>query len=323
MSSRKVAIIVLNWNGWDDSLACLASLEPSVDQGLARIIVIDNASTDGSALRIRKWLQSESREYFEIAESELAETARGSSMAPPYILVHARRNGGYAAGNNLGIKLALELSDTEYVFVLNNDTTVEPDSVARLVAWAEQDPATGIIGSTLIEGRGELRIAGGNNYSLLLTITRPAIAAGESRESNMDYVAGAAQFIRAVALRQVGLLSEDYFLYFEELDLTRRITRAGFKITWCPESIVHHHGGRAAGSRSLATNHKSSLAEYHSNLSCLIFMRKFHPRLLWLAAPARFLLKVLHDLICLQPALLIPLVRAYRDYLAGTKREHA
>ena len=323
MSQRQVAVIVLNWNGWADSLACLNSLVPSVERGLARVILVDNASTDDSIFTIRGWLQSESRDFLEVAEVELSEATRGPHGTPPYVFIRARQNGGYAAGNNLGIRFALELVDTRYIFVLNNDTTIEADSIERLVDWAERDPAAGVVGSTLVENRGDLRIAGGNNYSVLLTTSKPAIIVAGSRESHMDYVAGAAQFIRATALRQVGLLSEDYFLYFEELDLTRRITKAGFKITWCPESIVYHHGGRATGRRSEIRRRKSSLAEYHCNLSCLIFMRKFHPRLLWLAAPARFLLKVLHDLIYLQPALLIPLVRAYRDYLVRTKREHA
>lgn len=323
MMARKVAVIVLNWNGWADSLACLASLEPSVERGLARVIVVDNASTDGSATRILKWFRSENRVFLEVLEQDVVHPNERPNAIPPYVFVHALRNGGYSAGNNLGIRFALGLTDTEYVFLLNNDTTVEPDCIARLVTWAERDTAMGVIGSTLVEDRGQLRIAGGNNYSLLLTTTTPARVVDGSRESHMDYVAGAAQFIRATALRQIGLLSEDYFLYFEELDLTRRITRAGFKITWCPESIVHHQGGRATGSRSRTTKQKSSLAEYHSNLSCLIFMRKFHPRLLWLAAPARFLLKILHDLMYFQPALLVPLVRAYRDYLAQVKRKDA
>jgi len=323
MSHRTVAVVVLNWNGWADSLACLTSLGPSVEQGLARIIVVDNASTDGSSLQIREWFQSGGRDFLELHETELLGAALEPNTAPPYVFIQAHRNGGYAAGNNLGIQFALQQSESRYVFVLNNDATVEADSIARLVSWADRDPATGVVGSTLIEDSGQLRIAGGNNFSLLLTTSKPAIAVDGSRDSHMDYVAGAAQFIRTAALRQVGLLSEDYFLYFEELDLTRRITKAGFTITWCPESIVHHHVGRTTGSRRRSNGYKSSLAEYHSNLSCLIFMRKFHPRMLWLAAPARFLFKVLHDLINLQPALLVPLVRAYRDYLMQTKRKHA
>jgi GT2 family glycosyltransferase len=323
VSSRKVAVIVLNWNGWADSLACLDSLEPSVEQGLARTIVVDNASTDESSVRIRRWFHSRSRDVLEIAEKELSEASPRPNAVPPYVFIHAHRNSGYAAGNNLGIRFGLGLADTQYVFVLNNDTIIEADSIARLIAWAERDPAAGVVGSTLVENRGQLRIAGGSNYSVLLTTTKPTIVVDGSSESHMDYVAGAAQFIRATALRRVGLFSEDYFLFFEELDLTRRIIGAGFKIAWCPESIVYHLGGRTTGSRSQAQRKKSILAEYHSNLSCLIFMQKFHPRLLWLAAPVRFLLKVVHDLIHLQPALLIPLVRAYRDYMVQTRRKHA
>ena len=140
--------------------------------------------------------------------------------------------------------------------------------------------------------------------------------------TEIDFVTGAAAFIRATALRQVGLFCEDYFLYFEELDFCRRISKVGFRISWCPESYVYHEAGRSAGSRSQASTRKSSLAEYHSNLSCLIFMRKFHPRLLWLAATVRFFLKIAHQLIHLEPYLLLPLVQAYRDYLTRMK-EHA
>ena len=322
MTVRKVAVIVLNWNGWPDSLACLASLSPSVEHGLARIVLVDNASTDESALRIREWFRTKNLEFLEMLEQEMHGTT-GPTAVPPYVLVHSRRNGGYAAGNNLGIEFALRLAETDFIFVLNNDATVAPDCINRWVRWAERHPVSGIIGSTIVEDHGRLRIAGGSNYNLLLTTTRPARVIDGTRESHVDYVAGAAQFIRADALRRVGLLSEEYFLFFEELDLARRITKSGFEITWCPESIVHHHGGRATGSRSRATDKKSPLAEYHSNLSCLMFMRKFHPRLLWLAAPVRFVLKVLHDLLYLQPALLVPLVRAYRDYLLQVKRRHA
>lgn len=324
MSGRRVAVVVLNWNGWRDSVICLNSLRPVVTARVARIIVVDNASTDDSVAKLREWLRAGGCDSVELTENEiLADSGGRSNVQSDYVILHAVRNSGYAAGNNLGIHFALGLAETEYVFVLNNDTRVEPDCIPRLAAHADRDPAIGIVGPTVVEDHGKLRIAGGNKYSLLLTKSTPAIAAPHSRQADIDYVAGAAQFIRATALRRVGLLSEDYFLYFEELDFTRRVTKAGFKISWCPDSIIHHECGRATGSRSLANKRKSALAEYHSNLSCLIFLHKFHPRLLWLAAPTRFMLKILHDLLHRQPALVIPLVRAYRDYLVSMKKRHA
>lgn len=315
--SRRVAIVVLNWNGWPDTLGCLNSVEPVVQIGLARLIVVDNASTDRSVTKIQEWFKARNRRLCEVGCDAQTETD------PEYILIHGPRNGGYAAGNNLGILHALTFATTEYVFVLNNDTRIEPECIQRLIECADQDVRIGIVGSTVIEDRGNLRIAGGNKYNPFLTISKPARATHNRREWHIDYVAGAAQFIRADTLKRVGLLSEDYFLYFEELDLTRRIKQSGFRIEWCPEAVVYHECGRAAGSRSGTNNKKSVLAEYHSNLSCLIFMRKFHPRLLWLAGPARFLLKILHDLVHFQPALMVPLIRAYRDYLMGVRGRSA
>jgi GT2 family glycosyltransferase len=322
MNKRKVSVVVLNWNGWSDSLKCLRSLQPAVKQGLARIIIVDNASTDDSVIKIREWLHSRHSCFVELTEIEIPSVPiRPQDTALGYAFIRSRRNGGYAAGNNLGIRFALRLVDTEYVFVLNNDTTVEPNSISRLVTCADEDPEAGVVGSTLIEGLGSLRIAGGCKYNLLLTRAIPVLATGDACEAAMDYVSGAALFIRAAALRQVGLLCEDYFLYFEELDFTRRLTTAGFKITWCPGSVVHHTVGRAAGSRSRLRGKKSLIAEYHSNLSCLIFLRKFHPRLFWLAAPTRFLLKLLHNSIHMQPDLITPLVRAYRDCFVRMARK--
>jgi GT2 family glycosyltransferase len=272
-------------------------LQTSVERRLARVIVVDNASSDDSVTRIRAWMRN-----------------RGSA----YTLIRAARNAGYAAGNNLGIALALE-TGTPYVFLLNNDTTVEPDCVSHLLASAAQDPSVAIVGSTLIEDGGDLRIAGGARYNPLLTTSRLARVPRPNQFQTIDYICGAAMFLRAEALGRVGLLSEDYFLYFEELDLTRRITRAGYRIAWCPESIVYHRRGAAAGSRSRANGEKSILAEYHSNLSCLTFTHRFHPRVFWLAAPLRFVLKLVHHLLRREPRLVVPLMRAYHDRFIRAK----
>jgi GT2 family glycosyltransferase len=324
VTGNRVAVVVLNWNGWEDSLACLGSLTSSVKQGIARLIIVDNASTDGSADRIRDWLEANNCGPSDVYESDLvAGRATENRTDSNYVLIRARRNGGYSVGNNLGIRWALKSIETEYVFLLNNDTVIDPDSIARLAACADSDETIGIVGSTLVEGPGSRRIAGGNRFNLLLTTSTPVIAKSASRDVQIDFVTGAAQFIRASSLRKVGILSEDYFLYFEELDLTRRITKAGYRIAWCPEATVYHTPGRSTGSRSPGNRKKSALAEYHSNLSCLIFMRKFHPRLFWIAGPIRFVLKMVNNLMRRQPALVEPLMRAYLDYWALCRKDNA
>jgi GT2 family glycosyltransferase len=190
----------------------------------------------------------------------------------------------------------------------------------RLTACADSDESIAILGSTLIEDKSDVHLGGGRKYNPLLTTSKPVVADSSTSSADIDFVSGAAMFIRVGAIRQVGLLSEDYFLYFEELDLCCRIRKAGLKIASCPGSVIYHAVGRAAGSRSKNSRIKSDLAEYHSNLSCLIFTRKYHPQLFWMAAGLRFLLKIVHVAGHRQPRLLAPLLRAYRDYFQGMRR---
>ncbi len=324
MSGRRVAVVVLNWNGWPHALPCLESVDEAVQDGLASLIIVDNASTDQSVTKIRDSFCSSGRTLFEVhGRAGLEGMPFRAEQDPARVLVHAEQNGGYSAGNNLGIELALSKEATEYVFLLNNDTQIEPGCIERLVAYADRDARIAILGCTLVENNGDLRIAGGSRYNPFLTMSSPALAMDDAGGPQIDYVAGAAQFIRADVFRRVGLLNEEYFLYFEELDFTRRVTGAGFKIDWCREAVVYHHCGRATGGRSKANRKKSVFSEYHSNLSCLIFTGKYHPSLLWLAAPTRFALKVIHDLVCLQPTLAAPLLRAYRDYFFPSSRNSA
>jgi hypothetical protein len=317
MMPRRVAVVVLNWNGWPDTLPCLNSLHSSVESGLARVVIVDNASTDASIEKIRGWLDDAGTEYLEIAEASAATRfSLPVAILPAYSLILATRNGGYAAGNNLGITLALQAADTEYVFVLNNDTIVEANCIDRLTIFADYHREIGIVGSTLIENGGRTRTAGGAQYNPLLTMSTAVSAdAADAADAGglIDYVSGAAMFIKAAVFCAVGLLSTDYFLYFEELDFDRRAITAGFRIGWCPDSVIYHLGGQAAGSRT-ATQQKSVLAEYHSNLSCLIFTKKFHNNIFWLAAPVRFVLKLLHTILNRQLGLVRPLLEAYWDY---------
>lgn len=316
-----MSVVVLNWNGWRDTLGCLDSLVPCVESGLARVIIVDNASSDDSATQILGWLGRSGDHFREFLAGEPARLCGGVGWR--YALVRSETNGGYASGSNIGIRLALRCEGTEYVLILNNDTAVEPRCVASMVAFADRDPLVGVVGATVVEASRGLRIAGGYKYSAALTTSRPVVAVEGRRFADIDFVDGAAQLIRAAALRRVGLLCEDYFLYFEELDFTRRIATAGFRVAWCPDGVVHHRGGAAAGSQATSGRRKSDLAEYHCNLSCLIFMRRFHPRIIWAAAPLRFLLKVAKGIAMLQPQLLRPLVRAYRDYLLVCRRRDA
>lgn len=319
MVNPRLSVVVLNWNGWRDTIQCVESLLDPVLRGLARLIVVDNSSTDESVNKIRDYLKRSGIPFLQIDEEEIDDLLRVE--IPAMVLLTAKRNGGYAAGNNLGIRLSLKIVDLEYIWVLNNDTTVEPGSVEALIRCADSNPQVGIWGSTLIEEAGSLRIAGGARYYPLLTISKRVIIKATQKGSanpKLDYISGAAMLLSRKMIEKVGLLAEEYFLFFEELDYTCRVKRAGYTISWCPKSVVYHTHGRSAGSRSGKNQNKSRLAEYHSNLSCLIFQRKFYGGSFFAAALTRLMLKVGFLLWRRESAGLGSLLAAYRDYFVKT-----
>ena len=147
-----IYIVVLNWRGADDTIACLQSLMDL--QGAAfQIIVCDNGSDDGSYECIRDWIQSHRDNHAYLRAHPLRELTRKeaeqlSPEPPPALyLVQTGANLGYSGGNNVGIRLALTNPQAEFVWLLNNDTEAEPDSLLRLVERCQARPDIGICGS--------------------------------------------------------------------------------------------------------------------------------------------------------------------------------
>ncbi|MHB0913505.1 MAG: glycosyltransferase family 2 protein [Armatimonadota bacterium] len=320
----RVCAIVLNWNGWVDTIQCLESILPQVLDGMVSVVVVDNASADDSAARIDEWISTASSSH----NLNYAKATDESCPGEPHLaLVRSADNLGYAAGNNLGIEFALEHCTCEFLWILNNDTAVHQAAVTELLKWADTSPETGILGSTLVDyyHRDKVQCAGGAYYSPWSTIYRPALAGADldqvlrSKERlEPDYISGAAMLLRTEMVKRVGMLNADYFLYFEELDYSRRARCLGYRTGWCPASIVYHKGGASAGSRSGINEKKSTLSEYHSNLSALKYTRTFHPSLFPIAFVSRFCLKVLHCLAKRNFYLLRPLISSYKDFLLRT-----
>ena len=317
----RVCAVVLNWNGFSDTVECLESLMPMVSDSAVSVVVVDNASTDDSAVKLEEWLRAVSD------ERGLTFISGGTPALDAHLaFIRSKNNLGYAGGNNLGIRYALECG-CEFVWVLNNDTVLHEDALGCILKCADDMPDAGIIGSTIVDYGGErVQCAGGATYIPLLTLSRsvlenePMQAVIERRDHpRIDYVCGAAMLLRAEALRKVGLLNEEYFLYFEELDFARRAAKSGFRAAWCPLCVVFHKGGAAAGSRSSSNSGKSALSEYHSNLSALKFTRNFYPWLLPFVFVTRFFLKVLKCIVHGEFYLFRPLLGAYGDFLLGKR----
>jgi len=297
----KVYIVIVNWNGWQDTIECLESLAllnfPSY-----RIVLCDNGSTNQSLPELRQWAEARRIQY---AEYDLAEAAAGGRPAsdPALVLIRNGANLGFAGGNNVGLRYALAQGDFSYAWLLNNDTVVDPDALTHLVRRMGQQPAPGICGSTIrfYHDRERVQALGGGHYCRWVGLpwhlgrfgfggTKPDQGRAERW---MNYVEGASMLVSREFLLAVGLLCEDYFLYFEEADWAIR-GRGRFALGYAPQSLVYHKVGASIGTSSNPAR-KSPLCDFYSVRNRLLFTRRFYPAALpsvWLVVFAGLMVRL-------------------------------
>ena len=218
--SPKVFVIILNWNGKEDTLECLESVR-KIDYPNFTTLVVDNGSSDGS------------EEAFRAAFPDIAVLQTGENL-------------GFAEGNNIGIRFAMDKA-ADYVFILNNDTIVDPHVVSALVDEAERNPKAAILGSKIYfyDRPDIINSAGGAFHH---DIFKPYHIGYGFKEDNKTYsevnsvewITGCAILLRILPLREVGLFDPDYFLICEELDLCTRVRKHGYEILFVPASKVWH-----------------------------------------------------------------------------------
>ncbi|MGI9179337.1 MAG: glycosyltransferase family 2 protein [Longimicrobiaceae bacterium] len=216
----RVTAVVLNWCGEADTAACLRSLLAS-DYPMLHILLVDNGSPDGSGERLH-------------------------CAFPQVEYLHVGENTGYSGGNNRGIERALE-GGAEFVLVLNNDTLVEPDCVARLVEVACATREVGAVGGKILYFDAPARIwFGGGDFSRLRAVglhrhereADPDPTGGAVEE--VSFLTGCCLLIPARVLREVGPFEEDFFMYVEDLDLTYRMRAAGYRLLYQPGARLLH-----------------------------------------------------------------------------------
>ncbi len=291
----RVAIVLVNWNGWRDTIECLESLL-SLRYPDYRIVVCDNGSSDDSLCRISAWAQERGIRAPEYNRSEAEAGGSSDDAVPPITLIRNGSNLGFAGGNNVGLRYGLASGDFEYFWLLNNDTVLEPDALTRLVARMREEPSIGICGSTILnyKKRENILVLGGGRYISWLGLPwhhgrfyqyAPDIDR-ELAEKRMNYVEGASMLLSRRFLEQVGLMNEEYFLYFEELDWAMR-ARGRFWLGFAPASIVYHKVGASIGTSSNPVR-KSLICDYYNIRNRILFTRRFYP----LALPTVYLVLV-------------------------------
>lgn len=307
MTTDKVYIILVNWNGWKDTIECLESVFRNHYQSY-QVIVCDNASENDSLDKIKQWAEGsiqanchDSRSVsqytnppiekpIKYVEYDRRQAEQGGGQADSefkLILIQTGANLGFAGGNNVGIRYALARDDSEYLWLLNNDTVIAPDALIHLMTKAKEQPNTGICGSTLLfyYQPGVVQAFGGAKYNTWLGLTRSIGAFCQwpytrQIDNNLDFISGASMLVPKSFVKEIGLMSENYFLYYEEIDWATR-AKGRYILAHAPNSIVYHKEGASTGGDSTNIKRRTFLSDYYGLCNKILFTKKFYPYKLW------------------------------------------
>lgn len=326
-SMTTACIIILNWQNWQDTVACLNTLIQLKSSLPFKIIVCDNGSQDDSFSQLSRWAYQHFPSDCHIfnAVQDAANLSKNlSNNHAKFTLIQTGKNLGFAGGNNVGIRYAMTDPDCEYLWILNNDTLVAENALEMLYCSAQHRPDVALFGSTVVDFSHPtvVQCAGGCRYFPWLTRFQNVFGGqslhfvlSQPENIKLDYVYGAAMFIRTDVVRRIGILNEEYFLFYEELDYTHRLKQQGLQIGWCKLSVVYHKCSATIGQPQ--QNNKAQLrrATYYENLSTLKYTKNFHPLLLPWVLPFRFLVKFALFVVRRQHFLFPALLAAYRDFI--------
>jgi hypothetical protein len=219
MSLPHIAMIVLNWNRREDTIECLQSLT-GLDYLNCEFVVVDNGSTDGSVEAIQ-------------------------SAFPSIQLLINTENLGFAGGNNVGIRHALG-GEADYIFLLNNDTVVDPALLDELVTTAEADPRIGLVGPKIYyyDQPDKLWYAGAREQWLRripATVGLDELDQGQyDQVRETAFIYGTAMLIHRRVLEDIGLFDERFFAYHEDADFCMRARQAGYRCVYNPRGVIWH-----------------------------------------------------------------------------------
>ncbi len=249
MSKENVAAIIVNWRLKEDTVKSIRSLNRS--EMPTSIIVVDNGSNDGSAEYIAR--------HF-----------------PEVELLTLKSNRGFAFACNLALSYVLKEKKHDFIFFLNNDATVNPDTLSELIGASRQHPHCGIFGPKVYysDRPDTIWYAGARRIQGVLAVTHTArgrLDFGQFEKCHeVDYVFAAAMLVRREVFEKTGLFDSRFFLYLEDLDLCLRAQKAGFSLLFVPTAKVWHKGS-ASTSRNIARR------RFHMAKSTVHFLKKHTP----------------------------------------------
>lgn len=293
----RVGIILLNWNGWRDTIECLDSLCRLHHRNFF-VVVVDNGSADDSVERITQWAREfrcappdgESASFHSLSHDGKSATlclAAGDEKAlrdevasgsGSVILVRSAENLGFAAGCNLGMRLSVTIG-SDYLWLLNNDTVVDPESLGKLVSFLEEHPDFAAATGQIRHHRkpditwncgGNLLPLGFRRYNYRGAAVRDVPQSGHSQ---ITFMTGCAALLRAPLMERIGFLSERFFFGEEDFELCHRLKRLGHPMACCYDAVIFHKVGASIS----AASEQRTLSKIH-----IYYLNRFvHMRTYW------------------------------------------
>jgi hypothetical protein len=300
---EKATIIIVNFNGWGDTIECLESVF-RCDYPEYRVVVVDNASQNGSLDCIKAWAEgrlnvsvpvdSPLRQLsyppipkplayvqYNRAQAETGETAVETDAR--LVLIQAGDNLGFAGGNNVALRYALAKNDCGYIWLLNNDTVIDPRALRCLVDVARKESTLAVVGSLICyyHDPAVIQAAGGGILNPFFAKNR--YYGGMQQEKKFDYdekirlsyIMGASFFVKRTVFAEIGLLDTKYFLGYEETDFCTAVRRKGGKLLCASQSRVWHKDSATVGLHS-------ALSDYYGTRNSVWYLKKYF----WYAVPS-------------------------------------
>ncbi|WP_414468851.1 glycosyltransferase family 2 protein [Methanobacterium sp. ACI-7] len=303
-----VSIVILNWNGWRDTLECLESVY-QINYPNYNVIVVDNGSEDNSIEKIKEYAEGKIKvksDFFKynpdnkplkvieyskndlefINVSEIEDLSSNQKL----ILIKNDENYGFAEGNNIAMRYILKSLNSDYILLLNNDTVVDKNFLANLVKHGE-NKNTGILGPTVCyyNEPDNVSISGGNIIFSIGAINYVNLNKNyknqDMNEKNVDYISGCSLLIKNEVCKKTGLLNSDYFLYYEDTEWCLRAKSNGYNVLYVPESRIWHKESTApvsnVGVYYLTRNRFWFIKKYANNLQYFSFFIFFFIFYFW------------------------------------------
>lgn len=289
-----IVISVLHYGDISSTISCVQSIcndFSEVANGTYRICIPTNGTCKENC-ELEKWARTYCTSFTKLTAESITEPQDFSEVFfsdlqvladVECILIVNEKNVGFAAGHNPSINLALQLG-AEAVWLLNNDSIVHSGTLSSLWDYYKGTDGRSIIGTTVVGSTDPeiVQCAGGMRFNPYITSVTPSFSGNKLKDIDQiqlpefDYIFGASILVPAQAFKEVGLLNEDFFLFYEEIDFCRRAKSTGYSLGWCKKAIIQHC--------DISEKGDSEVRIFHDVRSFTLFAKKHYPTYWFLMA---------------------------------------